>query len=300
MNVDYPRNRQGFTLVELLIVVGIIAILVSILVPVVGKMRQTGYKTDTANQLSVLRTAVEMYHQTFQAYPGPFSNTEVCDGSMKVNNTGGDTITMAENLVLGLAGGIEPAVRGRVPTYNKTMVGTGPRSLDVNNPKRYDPFVTTNPGWLSDGRFKEFGMPKGVCQDSDVPEYVDRYPSQPMPILYLRARVGAPGIINAGNSRELFQYDIRQITPYTDTTIYGAQQGLRTVGKDLNAPLVKGVNDDALPYFRNRELTFNTNTAKTLRDGVPRSKDSFILISAGQDRIYGTLDDITTFGDVAD
>jgi hypothetical protein len=32
--------------------------------------------------------------------------------------------------------------------------------------------------------------------------------------------------------------------------------------------------------------------------GTPRAKDGYILISAGADGMYGTLDDITSFGDV--
>jgi hypothetical protein len=33
--------------------------------------------------------------------------------------------------------------------------------------------------------------------------------------------------------------------------------------------------------------------------GTPRQKDSYILISAGPDRTYGTKDDIANFGEVA-
>jgi len=44
---------------------------------------------------------------------------------------------------------------------------------------------------------------------------------------------------------------------------------------------------DAFPYFQ------NPSTPNT-----PRQKDSYILISAGADRVYGTSDDICNFGDV--
>jgi hypothetical protein len=44
---------------------------------------------------------------------------------------------------------------------------------------------------------------------------------------------------------------------------------------------------DTYPYFTNPSIP---NTA--------RSKDGYILISAGADRVYGTNDDICSFGSV--
>src|SRR5207249_284976 len=36
----------------------------------------------------------------------------------------------------------------------------------------------------------------------------------------------------------------------------------------------------------------------TVSNPVPRGKDTFVLISAGIDRVYGTEDDICSFGDL--
>src|SRR5437016_4168683 len=74
------RNRisiRGFTLVELLVVIGIIAILIGILIPVVGHVRITGHVADSKNFISQLQGAVERYHTDFGAYPGPVSNNDV-------------------------------------------------------------------------------------------------------------------------------------------------------------------------------------------------------------------------------
>jgi hypothetical protein len=51
---------------------------------------------------------------------------------------------------------------------------------------------------------------------------------------------------------------------------------------------------DCYPYFTNSALTDPATNVRTAKQ-----KDRFILISAGKDRVYGTDDDITSFGSVA-
>ena len=55
------RNRAGFTLVELLVVVGIIAALISILLPVVQKARLAAVETACCSRLRTLGQSVLMY-----------------------------------------------------------------------------------------------------------------------------------------------------------------------------------------------------------------------------------------------
>ncbi|MAX26675.1 MAG: hypothetical protein CMJ19_19450 [Phycisphaeraceae bacterium] len=58
---DSPQNHPGFTLIELLVVISIIAILISILLPALGKARQSAKAMGCLNQLRTIGQAVHMY-----------------------------------------------------------------------------------------------------------------------------------------------------------------------------------------------------------------------------------------------
>jgi prepilin-type N-terminal cleavage/methylation domain-containing protein len=311
MKTHRRRHRQsGFTLVELMMVVLIIIILMSILVPLVAKVRIRAYAANSAAQVNQLRAACESYKQTFGQYPGPLPDTDSINGSpggiffnapTRISGVTGTRITEAENLVLGLLGGLQ--VKNNAIIYSSTAVGTGPHNLNLNDPKQFQPLMDGWQNQLSGGRFADSrGTTTG---DSTIPEFVDRFPIDPMPVLYLRARPGSTGVISNGGSpaATFFQYDLHQISPYTGTAINGKAQGLQaatgnslgTAGKATIEGKVVTVYPAPL-YFVDPSTNFAGTTNST---GTPRMKDSFILISPGPDRVYGTPDDITNFGAVA-
>lgn len=68
------RKRSGFTLIELMIVIAIIAILAAILVPNFVRARGQGHLTACKSNLKNIGTAVEMYSTDHQGrYPGSLS-----------------------------------------------------------------------------------------------------------------------------------------------------------------------------------------------------------------------------------
>jgi len=394
-------RKAGFTLAELGVVIAIIIVLVGILLPVVHKVRLKGYGADTANEISEISAAIERYDLDQHAYPGPLANDQICDPIFPNmdNNTGvwtgnlttiaqstnaappnydgtsGTTwnyqITMSENLVLGLLGGlwVDPTITttGAYPLhYDPTQVGQGPQSLANNgSAHRFPPYIEThNLDWSTNsqgktGRFIDgTGLSadgQGGCFDSPIPEFVDRYPS-PLPILYLRAKPG-PSAYPGGTQQMSVQYnpvitddpsemgtapnggprcgvyDINQIAGYTRAfglggapTIIGAEkesitpykagvptswpngtpaQGLNTVTVSQSSSAVLSPQTstnyyypfDAFPYFANPS-TLNVPNSVTNNAVQARNQDGFILISAGEDRTYGTADDITSFGSV--
>ena len=72
-----PRQRRpAFTLVELLVVVGIIAILIAILMPALRRARNQAQKVDCMARVRQIMVATQMYTQLHKGWlPGPFGGT---------------------------------------------------------------------------------------------------------------------------------------------------------------------------------------------------------------------------------
>ena len=288
-------------------------------------VRSAAYATDSAQQILRLTSAIENYKTDYGAYPGPLSNDQVitAGGAMPAGITG--KVTMSENLVLGLIGGLKPGGSTSNPAaYDEARIRSrlGPMSLNPLSPKGGRTYFDASGAELAFGANyqSEYGGPK--ADDSNVPEIVDHFPDS-MPVLYYRARAGAPGVVSSGGrGAGAFQYDIQQnigyLKPRSGASGIGGSgpHGLVDLGSPdqintLNAPVApwlgplkgpvdsaKGVKPyDAISYFMNQQLTPAT-PAPTNATGVARQKDGYILISPGKDRVYGTTDDITNFGGV--
>jgi type II secretory pathway pseudopilin PulG len=357
----------------LLVVIGIIAILMGLLFPIIAKVRMAVYKTDTANLISQISNACNSYYTTYHAYPGPFSNDDTSGALANITlnaqylpqtssgtpviagvylsptaispgtpNPPWNRVTGAQNLVLGLMGGLRPGPTAGTVYFAPAEVGLGPMNLTVTNPARTPSFIPAGSNFLmwcqpnsggqvvqTTGNFQnlsgnpsayvgsQFTDSTGVTHaaDSPIPVFVDRFPAPgPLPILYLRARTGAKGVVwdnrTVKNDPDtggpaFYQYDLRDTQPYTLSSIGLTMGKTHYINAISNFPPAMGMNPPALanagPYFMNASIPpTNTSSAQYMdQTGRPRAVDQFILISAGPDGIYGTTDDITSFGDVS-
>jgi prepilin-type N-terminal cleavage/methylation domain-containing protein len=327
------RSRQtGFTLLELLVVLGIILILISILIPTVSKVRRSAQTAGVKAEIQNISGAIERFYQDQHQYPGPLPNSQIYTvtrgGTAPVITAvsgpalTASNITQSENLVLGLLGGLTVNSTGQ-QVYDPSMVGQGMVSKATGGIKKFAPYMSRDPKILSTGQYSDGA---GAADDTVIPEFLDSYPNQ-LPILYLRANTGASGVVsiagkNVDGNNQMTQYDLCDILAYTKgksgsigegktvnpkdyTTAPPAgvlPHGLQTV--DSKATLQKGTTGytypyDAFPYLVSPSVA-PSDPNNPNATGTPRSKDTYILISAGPDRVYGTADDVCSFGSVTE
>ena len=111
-----PSARAGFTLVEVMIVVAILALLAAIALPQFVSNKEEGKASAMVSSLSVLRTAIDSYWTQHDKFPGQASAAEFADQLLKSTNKAGTTGT-------GTGFGYGPYIRnGKLPT--NAMTGT--------------------------------------------------------------------------------------------------------------------------------------------------------------------------------
>ncbi len=133
--ISNARNRKGFTLIELMIVIAIIIILAAVAIPNYLKMTQRAKKSRVASDFQTLGTALESYRTDWGQYPVATSlesfgkNTDgntvtstLCkeltgDSTASINKTGNTTAT-------GEDGGIEYIKLGTIQSMVDPFIPT--------------------------------------------------------------------------------------------------------------------------------------------------------------------------------
>jgi prepilin-type N-terminal cleavage/methylation domain-containing protein len=289
------RRGGGFTLVELLVVIGIIAVLVSILLPVVSSIRKSAQTAATQSRMTQIASAIHAYYMDFNAYPGAVPNS-AWTPSVDPAAYPAD-LTSTEDLIMALLGGWKIGTGTPAPlVFDPAQLGQGTilfNPLRLNERKNaYMAFRQEELSPTGATPTKLSNEPAfSYVKDSTIPELIDAYPDY-RPLLYLRARPGAAN----GNVNKIVvekytsanadaHYNLGSVQGYLRTTT--PKDTLTTnTGDTTNWPKTKD-------YFTNTM----TGTAASGTGGVTaKNAGTYMLISAGPDRLFGTSDDIVVGG----
>ncbi len=317
MYAENPARRRGFTLVELMVVIALIALLVSILLPALGAVRKQAKVVQTRGTFNALTTGLESYKAEGKVggdYPPSFSDgtggnygkvKSPFDNSM-INIAGAGTLVWA------LAGadligtpGFTP--RGSFSTwsamsgkqYNVSPVTPSDLyAMDPNNMPaypRFGPYVTLDKMSLTVNKggsgAASFPIPNDMNANATrkYPMFLDTFGQ---PILYWRADLAGNLMADpnhaAGMSRGIYHWDDNSdllvganALDFGGGTNGGHQLDWYTGTFDPNLP--------ATPTDNFQGFICDTHVQAKLTPKQPRE---YILLSAGPDGRYGTGDDI--------
>ena len=74
------KKQQGFTLIELLVVIAIIGLLSTLAVVALNNARMKSRDAKRVSDVKQIQTALELYYNDANAYPGSLGTTIVSDG----------------------------------------------------------------------------------------------------------------------------------------------------------------------------------------------------------------------------
>lgn len=293
--MDVKRKNKAFTMVELLTVIGVIALLIGLLIPALTMVRNLAKKTQQKVQFTTIGLAINAFKSDYGDYP-PSSPKDLAD----LDYSG------AQKLAEALLGwdllGFHPDSAFRSDGEDDSGNPVYPLNLDPGNPAdlknlqdRKGPYldVETANAFKLNSLFNNtdrlegntfvlcdvFGVKKITITQSGGKRVTFKAGT---PILYYRANTSRKNHTNSPS------YDQRIYNVYDDKFLVdlGKVTPDGTGGKDHL------LGDDNLSY----KVFYDYITdLKVTAVPWPYRPDSYILISAGADGLYGTGDDITNF-----
>lgn len=309
MQVKTKTTKKAFTIVELLTVMSIIIILISLLVPALQKVQQFARVVRQNAQFHSISVGLDLYYNDFGDYPP--SNTsgggsDISCGAIKLAEAmvGQDLLGFHPDSVYRLdrtdAAGNDLYIHSGVPD---TALDPSKEQNLRERKKHYvdlDQANATRMGQIYDS-FGDFGSASDI---NDVVVLSDVFEKRinggdggkhGMPVLYYTANPN--GNINP-NPNNTYTADSngpgeRRIYLYEDNDEL-VQLGIPFDSSLDKHPMDSTNTDTGMGPTKNFYWRIN-NDDITLEDGRPYKADTYILLSAGEDGLYGTRDDIYNF-----
>lgn len=314
-----PQQRRGFTLIEILVVVGIIALLVGILLPALSKVQERAKVTQTTGLMQEFAKACDAFQQEFGRYPGLVPE-EILANDPQISGT--------ENAILELMGGGVRKNDVDSASYTNTTIGYGAPgwielTFKTGNAAPNDKFyVKINPGKIGEGpkinnkQYPPFFAPKAselrpaagqmysssgtrtagelpaLAAAGGMPDLVDSWGN---PIIFLRAarNVGPLAGSNSERAQFLVMDDTGKLYGAMDPYLGSAGLGelsLPQTKADAAGSEIYSLFEDGTTPAKQKELFAQIlrhpgfGDATTPLSGTARGK--YILISAGKDGVY--------------
>ena len=275
-------RRLGFTLVELLVAIGIIMVLIGILLPALGKVSTKAKATSTTATMNEFAKACDVFYTQFSYYPGIVPEAML---AATVN----PPISGTENALLHLMGG---AIRNDDPTYATAAgneftfgttgtTGTGQVKIKINpinigrgpriEGKQYESFFTPK-----DAQLKVVAGQVG--QTLPLQDLIDAWGQ---PIGYIRS--SRPTGLMTGALASNPQFFIQPLLPYFNSTGLGDFTIDQTVNSVFGTGTAENKTDYLAQLIRHPAMGSFAGLADATA-GTPRGK--YFLFSPGSDGIF--------------
>lgn len=279
------QHHNGFSITELLVVIGIIVLLAGILLVALGNVRDKAKRTATEGIMNSFAAACDTFQLEHGRYPGVVPDRILAEDPYQISST--------ENALLELMGGFvreadfadtsiyandyttadgweEIVIAGPNGNYrikvNRSRIGEGP----IIDGTPYPPYFTPK----SDEVAVMIGEQIGEPANRKLPDLLDDWGQ---PILYLRqTRTRGPLAADIGNANPQFYREV--ILPYVESTELGE------LGIDQTKPVT------SRPFSVLNEVAVDQweTLAQVLRHpALPETaRGAYLLVSAGPDGIY--------------